>query len=793
MKLTFLDAGIPLTKTFERGRPGSGTAGQLTSAPYPHAYEFTSIEENCSNLQAFAQLLIKHGAAGHCLLKGTIARPLVRESRAGSTDSNAATDWIVFDLDGLPGIKNVEAFLKVLGLSDVSYVVQYSASYMLKNADMRAHVFMQLDKPMSAPLIKQWLIDLNHKTDMLRNAMGLTKTGNALTWPLDVTACQNDKLIYIAPPILKGGLKDPLPRNQRVVYVPKRMHTLSITGTIPTTQANKEKTLKRVNELREQTGLPARKHTFKIIGGNEVLMKPDAATITEMKTDRGFVYFNLNGGDSWAYYHPENNPDFIYNFKGEPPYLTKELLPEYWQQLTQQQHKTNSKGQIYLTFCDRRTGSYYRGTYDSTSDVLDLYLAKNETQVRHFAKQYGVPLGDYIPEWDIHFDPQSTTTIDIKTRTVNLYEPSTYMRSKPARVTKLPPITNKIITNALGGDPAIIEHFLNWIAFIVQYKTRTGTAWVLHGTEGTGKGLLINNILKPILGKAHVKTTRMEELNEKYNPFMKACFLVFVDEVQTKALDNEKGVMAKLRNFITEPTVGIREMHKGTSDYDNYTNWIFASNMPDPVAINRQDRRFNVATYQPAKLVITDKEINNIEKELMAVYSFLMTYNVDVEQAKTIIDSDDRQKLISIGESSVDSAASALLDGNFEFFLDQLPTTEMYQRNALKSNQVEDYKDTLLALIDRTNRQSGQCHISRDDLHTMFAYAVGNVPETPNKFTSMLKHHRIHMGKVWIPPKAMTGITVQWADPQDFDKHRELIKPAASNVVQLKKVAGGKK
>jgi len=71
--------------------------------------------------------------------------------------------------------------------------------------------------------------------------------------------------------------------------------------------------------------------------------------ITEMKVERGFVYFNLNGGDSWAYYHPENNPDYILNFKGEPAYLTKELLPDYWQQLTNtgSSTRTSSDGVLY--------------------------------------------------------------------------------------------------------------------------------------------------------------------------------------------------------------------------------------------------------------------------------------------------------------------------------------------------------------------------------------------------------------------------------------------------------------
>ena len=73
-----------------------------------------------------------------------------------------------------------------------------------------------------------------------------------------------------------------------------------------------------------------------------------------------------------------------------------------------------------------------------------------------------------------------------------------------------------------------------------------------HGTTATGKGVLMNNILRPLFGMAHTTVRRMEELNEQYNHFMQSTFIVFVDEVQTKVLNNEKGVMAKLKNFITE-------------------------------------------------------------------------------------------------------------------------------------------------------------------------------------------------------------------------------------------------
>ena len=166
MKIVFLEAGVPLTKTYSK------TASGVAKTPYPFVWEFTSHEEQFTNLSQLESLLKKHAAMGHCALKGSIARPLVKESRAGSTDTNATTEWLVLDLDGLPDTIEVttpagqtqtmpltiDLFLDEMGLGNISYVVQWSASYGIENKRLRAHVFLLLDKPYAAPLIKQWLV-----------------------------------------------------------------------------------------------------------------------------------------------------------------------------------------------------------------------------------------------------------------------------------------------------------------------------------------------------------------------------------------------------------------------------------------------------------------------------------------------------------------------------------------------------------------------------------------------------------------------------------------------------------
>lgn len=781
MEIVFLQAAVPLTKAYTQTKAG------ITKTPYPMLWEFTSHKEKFSTLSQLEALLKQHAAQGNCALKGALSRDLVKESRAGSTDTNATSEWIVLDLDGLPDTIDmtlpggsaktmpltIDLFLDEMGLGGISYVLQWSASYGIENNKLRAHIFMLLDKPYAAPLIKQWLIQKNHEVPMLRSSMSLTKTGNTISWPLDISACQNDKLIYIAPPALKG-IKDPMGKRPRIELVRKKADVVTLAGKISTAAKNRDLTHKRIDELRDEAGLPTRKIKYKVVGSQEVMLQPDESIITEMKTERGFVYLNLNGGDSWAYYHPENNPDYILNFKGEPAYLTKELLPDYWQQLagTGSSVRTSSSGLMYLAFCDRTTGVYWRGTYDEVTDNLDITPAKNETQLRHFARQYGVPMGDFVPEWDLVFDPQDMVRVDAQNRVVNKFQPSAIMLNTGKAPAKIPPVARKVILSAVGSDERIYDHFINWLATIIQTRDRTRTAWVLHGTEGTGKGLLVNKILRPIFG-THIALKRMEEMNEKYNQYMAGSFIVFVDEVQTKALQNEGSAMAKIRNFITEEMIGIRAMYSNEVNIHNYTNWVFSSNMPDPVSIKKGDRRFNVGRYQANKLQITDAELNKLEGEIQALYNYLAEFQADHELAGKIIESEDRDQLISISETSADTVANALLDGDFFHFIDQLPTDDSHKRNAMANGKVEDYIAALKNIMAHTEPGTGKCNIPREELRALFDFTVGGMPTTPNKFTALLKHHRIHLGHVWTGGKTVRGLAVVWNDVDKFRQYTE--------------------
>ena len=764
MKLTFLNASVPLTKSYTKLPDGT-----IEKSSYPNVWEVTSIIEDCKDLAVFEHLINKHAALGNCLLKGMVLRNLVSESRKDSTDRNATTEFLCLDIDGIDtasGAVTIETILQAMGLGNVSYVLQWSGSMGITGSTLRCHVFIMLTKPASAPLIKQWLIQQNHDVPVLKAHQSLTKTGNALSWGLDITACQSDKLIYIAPPVLKN-IKNPLGRLPRISHIKKPLLTFDLAGRINTTEQNRALTDARVLALRDQLGLPKRKLAYKTVGPHEVLIKPGECIATEMKVDRGFVYFNLNGGDSWAYYHPENNPDYIFNFKGEPVYLTKELLPAYWEQLKTQAYRTSSSGQTYLAFLERQTSTYWRGTYDAAMDSLDILPAKTEGMVRQFADANGMRLGDNIPEWDMDFNPKDSVRVDFDNRSINTFQLTEYMRTPVRKVTKCPPTIFKIIEHVLAKDVDAIEYFMNWLAFIAQERDRTMTAWIFQGTQGTGKGLLMNKILKPLFGESQTAIKRAGELSEKWTDFVTGKLMIFIDEVQTSAFKDEAGVIANLKNFITEPTVTIRMMNKNAYSVANFSNWIFASNKPDPVSVDKEDRRFNVGPYQANKIIITDQELAKIEKELQEFHHYLMSYAMDKTQANNIMESAARNTLIELSQTTSESTASALRAGDMDFFIEQLPTDDSYKLDMKRLALVEEYRRTLCNIISRT-KATGQCNVQRDELFVIFNYTVGGMNPSPTTFTRFLGHKQIEVKPVSVYNKVVRGIPVTWGGAAGF-------------------------
>lgn len=755
MKATFLEAEVPLTKTFYLEN------GKIEKMGHPRIMDYTSHEENFETIEELAAHLQAHAAKGHCFLKGNVVRPLVKEPRAGTTNPNEDTELLLGDIDGIKGGDSIAQILAQLKLDGVDHIVQYSSSMgVLPGRGMSAHVFMLLEKKFAPAILKQYLIQWNLTIPLLQQNLGLTRTYNALRWSLDITTCQNDKLIYIAPPLLKDGIKDNF-EGDRIALVKGTKRRLALPEPFPNAELNAERTQEKLNELRKQMGLKERpKTSMRTKGSVEYMAKPDRAVVTGVREKGEWTHLNLNGGDSWGYYHPTANPEFIYNFKNEPTYKTSELLPEYWAEVKGRmaEVRPDAEGRVFLAFRDFRTAQYYNGIFsEKTGQMVKFAVAKSEKQLHDFLTQHGQPYGEYVPDGSVIFDPHSEKVVDVESMTVNTYQPSIYMRLKPRRVDKVPPTIMRLIRHAVGNDDEVVEHFLNWLAVIVQFKCMTGTAWVFHGRTGTGKGLLLKAVLRPLLGQSNVVTKRIREIDSQFNGYMEGAFLVWVDEAEQNDFNTKGAMNADIKNFITESPVSIRRMHTMPYEVPNYANWILSSNKGHIIQIDPEDRRFNVGIYQDQKLEITDAEIRQLDDELVDFYHYLMSRDADRNVARTPLNNQAKRTMVALNQATIDVASEAVRTGDLEFFWNAMPQCPIEDLPRPDQPRAEAY-----VKLVRDIAQSERTTLLRDELHQLLEYTIGGMPRSPMKFTSLLKHHKLNIAPVSRDGKSYRGIHVKW-------------------------------
>lgn len=724
MLVTFLSATHPLTKRYHLD---ANNSLQKTSAPL--ATRVTSHKLDIpQHPTAFHNALQQAAAKGWCVLKGNTRDDLVNQSRAGQTDPSDPTTWVCFDLDGV-NYPDPDAFMQAIGLGNVTYTVQYSSSHGIENKPgLRCHIFVQLKTPCSPAFLKLYLKTLNFTIFALANDITLAASGMALKWPLDITTCQNDKLIYIAPPILGDGITDPI--TQRIALVQKDEDFAEIKNALSEAELTTRQDA-MIQTLRANAGLPKRKLAAKVKGSVEFMPGCSSAGTWEMKAERGFVYFNLNGGDSWGYYHPENNPTYIYNFKGEPTYLTSELLPEYWASLRQAASAPTQRltGEIYFGFRDEASSAYHTLTY--VENEITLHRVQNERQLNHWQLEHGMVPSDVIPTWRIAYEPESPVVIDQDRRLINTYRPSPYELEPSRSVATLPPNIQKVLVNALG-TPDLLDHFVNWLACVVQFKRSTRTAWLFQGIEGTGKGVTAR-IVRALLHYANVVQTGLDAVKDDWNDFIERKLMVIVDEMDVEAIEYGSSAMAKLKYLITEPTITINKKFSQRYETENRANFMLFSNRPTPIKIQESDRRFNVGVFQ--REALSDIDFDVLDAEIGDFYHYLAGYKADWDRATTTIKNEALADLKEASSTAPDIVAKALLAGDLSYFAEFVDEQENFG--------FSPYNDLIRKIVrERPDR------LTRQDLFVLFDDLCGGVPPKKEKFSRYLSHHGIKLKPV---------------------------------------------
>lgn len=792
-RLTFLRAmgDRPMVKQFT----DAGTRS------YPRIKRVTSTSyDNIDTLPQFEELLRLHATNGDCLLKGHPDTPLNEESRKGRVDRDMPTGFIALDFDNVTvddPIRDLRQAAEFLinrlptEFQNTSYIAQASASFRRKRESLSLHLFFLLKTPVHPRALKEYITSLNFDEGYFQDRIALSATGTALSYPVDRTIADNSRIIYIAPPVFSGEQTDPFEDPaDRIIRVDKPKPLLNLEE--PLAEINPErlasKSKAKIKALRAARGLKGRTERTRtmVVDGVQVAVvtNPDRVHMVIAEDEDSYVRYNVNSGDSNAYWVHKHNPVVVYNFKGEPNFLFEAADPESFAAHVQKwgiNEVVTEEGLRPLMFLDYSTAKYYYGLYDPQVDRMDSVYQCSFSDIKHFTAQHGVMMPETVPVWRYEFQPQNETVIDFEQQFLNRYEAPEHLRNPVAipdefrgvklgyghTIEQLCPTIWKLLFSVCGSGVIETEHFLNWLAFIVKTRSKAMTAWVFHGVPGTGKGLLYNNVLAPLLGEQYAMMKRAQDLEEKFNQWMRQSLLFVVDEFR---LDNgirskQSDMLNKIKNLITEQKGTIRAMGTDQVETKLYANVIFFSNDHDAIRIQDGDRRFNVAPRQEVALIKSHPELlqNNVvvglcRDELPLFASFLLAYEVD--EMAVILPLENTAKAV-MREASADSAdlfVEAVMRGDLDYFVPILD--EPYRMSG------EDYtlaaKNLVKAFIrDCSDNPDDAMVVFTSELRPLYNVLCGRA-ENEHKFGKLLSRHGLQTELIRRGKTVKRGVRIRW-------------------------------
>lgn len=697
MQLTFLEASVPLTKSYEKRADGS-----IVGGAYPGVTNFTSHCEEVESIEEFATALKEHAELGHCLLTNSLTRPVENESRAGLSNKNERRPWILLDIDGLDHVSTVEQFINTVlpaPFHTASYVVQYSPSQGIKPG-VRAHIYFMLYDLVDTRVVEAWLAETNLTNSLLSNQVTLSKSNLALSYPLDRVASRNGRIIYITRPECVG-FDDPV--EERIIAVVKDHDKVSFAFSAMTPAEVAGAVRDKVNELRKAKNLPVSKKANHIkrvdADGRELLLDElvERGTITGWIEDNDrFMRVNINGGDSWAYYfHRDQQNPYIHNFKGEPSIRLSVFDPQFYDDHVVPHFEELQKLRPRpFVFRDRHTDKYFVGLrQDHAITEQPMPIGGRDKIEDYFLQHAGVSLPHHIETWSREFDPTRDGQWHPGDKVFNTWRPSEFQEYTLGG-SSVPTVIDKILRH-VTGDEESYHAFINWLACIQQTREKPGTAWVLHGVPGTGKGLLFSYILTPIFGADYCVIKQIKDLKDKFNGWMEQTLLCNIDEANADDLSYEsKEIINALKNWITEPRISVRHMQAQSYNAPSYINFIFTTNDFGILPIQEGDRRINVARRQETKLEISAEEVASIESELASFSAFLSNYDADFAAARRTLENTSKDAAREAARSSIDSFFAAVREGDLQYFMEGIhEDSKEYGEVAIFKEAVEQWMD----------------------------------------------------------------------------------------------------
>ena len=338
-------------------------------------------------------------------------------------------------------------------------------------------------------------------------------------------------------------------------------------------------------------------------------------------------------------------------------------------------------------YCMKSKGSI---NYFSKNGFMQFFLSKCNAKLKPAELKIQALHSDYMPNHKEFFHLKGKDYI-------NTFVATPLMSVAPG--SDMPVMIGKLFDN-LFDDKTQMDQFLNWLAFIYQYRVKTETAWVFAGKQGTGKGVLIDYIIKNIWQHNAVGNLTDSHLESAFNPYMQDKMFVHFNEISADTKKSRIAVKNRIKTWITDDTIFVNSKGIKEVERSNFCNIIMNSNEHIPIDIDVEDRRFNVVRTDNilinASWFVKRDSVEEMVSELEDFASFLAGYKVDKKLAGSVVDSELKSELVQAVKPMPQLIAEAIIERDFDFFLDCDLEGWIHKLDGFQTPKIKDVEDEFM-------------------------------------------------------------------------------------------------
>ncbi len=234
----------------------------------------------------------------------------------------------------------------------------------------------------------------------------------------------------------------------------------------------------------------------------------------------------------------------------------------------------------------------------------------------------------------------------------------------------------KLIDHLVNNDSDRAVWVINWLAYFFQTLKRSQVSLLLRGSQGAGKGILFDEVIKVLFGADQTIQINDKSLQTQFlGSIIEGRLFYNLDEVQHD-LASSKKIKNFLKALVTNSGIVLEKKFENMErETPLYGQVLITSNEPYALEIEPSDRRFTVYTTGEKLESVNWLGFNSyhamskaIKEELQAFANYLYSYKVDTALANTAQDTEEKEALVGATTDRFQQFAHAIKRKDLLFF-----------------------------------------------------------------------------------------------------------------------------